>query len=61
MDIVYYKRRIILKGSTEDCFSEKMKKPDLNIMRKRDAYFREIDKTFKVSHNEKGNIVLKSK
>lgn len=61
MAVMHRNGKIILTGKTASSFSRKMKNPDLEVMKKRDAYLKEINKTLKVSRNEKGNVVLQDR
>lgn len=61
MAITHEREKIILTGKTGSNFSRKMKCPDPDVIKKRDSYLNEINRTLKISQNEKGNIVLKNR
>lgn len=61
MGIVYENNKIILTNETAKSFSEKMKNPDKEVMKKRDKFLKECRENIEVIKNEDGSIVLKSK
>jgi len=42
-------------------FAYKMKQPNREVMRKRDAYFREIEETLEIIDEGNGNVILRMK
>jgi len=52
---------IILTGETAKSFSQKMKYPDREAMRKRNKFLKECKDSIEIIKGENGNVTLKSK
>lgn len=59
MAVIHSKGKITLTEKEASNFSRKMKRPDISIMRKRDAFIKEARESIKVIHKENGKITLK--
>jgi hypothetical protein len=61
MAIVHKRGIIQLTGEEAKNFNDRMKNPDPEVTKKRNAYFKAIEENVNVVHKEKGRVVVQFK